>query len=148
MEWCLQPLYLSFFISENLDTVCYVVFIIFIVVFGGLALVNCYDLFTLKISQKIILTEDYIQIQAFYILFCLNKNEIYNYMNIKSFQVEKEKVKYEDRDVVHYHIICLDIFNQKKNILIYNCFGLEEAEYFVYVVNGFINKKKNMITIS
>ncbi len=69
-------------------------------------------------------------------------------MNIKSFQVEKEKVKYEDGDVVHYHIICLDISNQKKYIIMYNSFDLEEAEYFVYVVNDFINKKKNMITIS
>ena len=55
---------------------------------------------------------------------------------------------FDDGEYDHYHIICLDIFNQKKYIIIQSRFNLEEAEYLVYVVNDFINKKKNMITIS
>ena len=67
--WCLIK-------SENINTFGYVMIIIFIVGFGGIAFQNCYGLFTFKIRQKIILTEDYIQIKAFYILPCLNKNEL------------------------------------------------------------------------
>ena len=66
--------------------------IIFIVVFGGVACFSCYGLLNFEIRQKVILAEDYIQIKTFYILCCLNKNEILNYMNLKSFQVEKKKL--------------------------------------------------------
>ena len=76
---------------ENID-VGFIMVIIFIVVFGGVACFSCYGLLTFEIRQKVILAEDYIQIKTFYILCCLNKNEILNYMNLKSFQVEKKKL--------------------------------------------------------
>ena len=69
-------------------------------------------------------------------------------MNLKKFKAEKEKVTSEDGDSILYHIICLDIYNQKKYLIMYNNFDLEEAKYFFYVVNDFIKKKKNMLTIS
>ncbi len=69
-------------------------------------------------------------------------------MNLKRFKIEKEKVESEDGDSILYHIICLDISNQKKYLIMHNKFDLEETEYFVYVVNDFINKKKNILTIS
>ena len=39
-------------------------------------------------------------------------------------------------------VICLDIYNQKKYLIMYNNFDLEEAKYFVYVANDFTKKKK------
>ena len=92
------------FISENINAFGYVIIILFLVGFGGIAFQNCYGLFTFQIRQKIILTEDFIQIKAFYILPCLNKNAIYNYLNLKKFKVEKEKVTSEDGDSILYHI--------------------------------------------
>ncbi len=90
-------------ICENLEATAYAILIISIVVFGGAACFYCYyGLFKFKIRQKVILTEDYIQIKTFYILPCLNKNEIYNYMNLKKFKVEK--VTSQDGDSILYHI--------------------------------------------
>ena len=101
-----------------------------------------------KLKKKFILTEDYIQIKTFYLLCCRNNSEIYQYINIKSFQVEVEKKDDGDGGEITYtNIVCLDNFN-KKNYLIYFNFYLEEATYFVNVVNDFISKKKDMIAIS
>ena len=119
--------------------------IIFSGFISGIAL--CVTL-TFIIKQKVILTEDYIQIRSYYILCCLNKNEIHNYMNINNFQVDIQTSRdSEGEEIKTNHIVCLDIFNKKKYFF-KNNFSLEEAEYFVYIVNDFINKKKNMITIS
>ena len=59
------------------------------IIFSGFisGIVLCFTL-TFIIKQKVILTEDYIQIRSYYILCCLNKNEIHNYMNINNFQVD------------------------------------------------------------
>ena len=101
-----------------------------------------------KLKKKVILTEDCIQIKTFYLLCCRNNSEIYQYINIKSFQVEVEKKDDGDGGEITYtNIVCLDNFN-KKNYLIYFNFYLEEATYFVNVVNDFISKKKDMIAIS
>ena len=130
--------------GEN-STVGIIIGIIFSGFISGIVL--CATL-TFIIKQKVILTEDYIQIISYYILCCLNKNEIHNYMNINNFQVDIQTSRdSEGEEIKTNHIVCLDIFNKKKYFF-KNNFSLEEAEYFVYIVNDFINKKKNMITIS
>ena len=114
-------------------------------------ILNCFGLFLIlnsKLKKKVILTEDYIQIKTFYLLCCRNNSEIYQYINIKSFQVEVEKKYDEDGGEQTYtNIVCLDNFNKKKYLFYFYRY-LKEANYFVNVVNDFINKKKNMITIS
>ena len=65
-------------------------------------------------------------------------------MNINSFQVDTQESG--DQKGKDYNIVYLDIYNKKNRLFDHN-FELEEAEYFVYVVNGFINKKKNMVAI-
>ena len=130
--------------GEN-STVGIIIGIIFSGFISGIVL--CFTL-TFIIKQKVILTEDYIQVRSYYILCCLNKNEIHNYMNINNFQVDIQTSRdSEGEEIKTNHIVCLDIFNKKKYFF-QNNFSLEEAEYFVYIVNDFINKKKNMITIS
>ena len=69
-------------------------------------------IFRLAIKQKVILEEYYIQIRAFYILCCLNKNSLYNYINIKSCKVDIETKRDSDGDEIKtFYILCLDIFN-------------------------------------
>ena len=97
-------------------------------------------IFYTPIRHKVILTENYIQIKIYRILFCFNSEKAYDYTNINFFQVEIEDMK---NGKVKY----LDIYN-KKYELFDHFFELEEAEYFVYVVNGFISRKKNMVELS
>ena len=97
--------------------------------------------------QNIIFTEDYVQIKTCYILFCHNKDKIYNYSNIKCFQLDKGTKRDEDGERIIINIVYLDNFNKKNYIFVQN-FGLEEAEYFIFLANNFINKKNNMIAIS
>jgi len=125
--------------SDNKSTGAIIFGIIFTGFLFGIALRG---ILTYRIRQKVILTEDYIQIKAYYILCCLNKNEIHNYMNIKNFQVDKKTERNSEGDEIKInYIVCMDIFN-KKNYFFDKNFSLEEAEYFVYIVNDFINKKK------
>ena len=108
----------------------------------GLVLCLCYT-----IREKVILTEDYIQITNYHILFCLNRNKIYNYKYIKSFEVDIREVD-EGGDLVRkIFIACLDN-SIDKNYFFAHDFELEDAQYFVYVVNGFINKKKLLKNIN
>ena len=101
-----------------------------------------------EIKQQVILTENNIQIKTFYILCCLNKNQIIDYSNISSFQVDIETTtNSEGKESKKNHIAYLDNSNKKEDLFAHN-FALEEAEYFVYVANNFINQKKNMITMS
>ena len=133
---------------ENIDTPHKIVMIIATVITGPLTCILLWISLTSIINLKIILRDDSIQIQTFYILSCLNKNEIYNYIDIKSFQVEIKSTTDSEGDThKHIDIIYLDTFNQKK-YLFSNGFDLEEAEYLVYVANDFINKRLNMIIIS
>ena len=96
-----------------------------------------------KVRQRVILREDYIQIRTFRILFCFISNKKYYYINLNNFQVDiKQKgTKNNDNEV---NIKCYDI-NGKDITLFDHNFELEEAEYFVYVANSFINQKKNMM---
>ena len=120
--------------------------IIFVICFSGvLACIGLFGCLCFTIRQKVILTEDYIQITNYHILCCFNK--IYNYKDIKCFEVDIRK-KYEgDDSVKKIFIVCLDNSNEKKYFFDHN-FELEEAEYFVYVANGFINKKKLLNNIN
>ena len=86
------------------------------------------------IRQKVILTEEYIEIKSYYLFFCFDNNKKYEYINIKGFQVDNGK---------DYRIVLLDDSNEKIRLFNHK-FELEEAEYFVYVVNDLINKKKNL----
>ena len=121
-----------------------IIFFIFLLFF------NCCSLkiilFT-KLRQNIIFTEDYVQIKTCYVLFCHNKDKLYNYSNIKCFQLDKEIKRDEDGERIIINIVYLNNFNKKNYIFVQN-FDLEEAEYFVFVANNFINEKNNMITIS
>ena len=123
--------------------------IIFGICFAGfLATVGLFGLLAYKVRQKVILTEDYIQIKNYYILCCLNSNKKYNYTNIKNFEVEIKKEYDEGREATSGpRIICWNNSN-KKEYFFDHIFELEEAEYFVYVVNNLINKKKNLGTLN
>ena len=84
-----------------------------IILLGFLACFGLYGFLFSTVRQKVILTADYIQVKSYYILCFLNRSKIFNYNS-----------------------------NKKENVFdIYN-FGLEEAEYLVYVVNEYIKKKK------
>ena len=102
---------------------------------GFLACIGLYGCLSYTIRQKVILTEDQIQIKNYHILCCINSNKIYNYTDIQGFQVDIVKGKNNIR------IIWYDNINEKECCFDHN-FGLEEAQYFVYVVNGFIKKNK------
>ena len=80
------------------------------------------------------MTEEYIEIKSYYLFFCFDNNKKYEYINIKGFQVDNGK---------DYRIVLLDNSNEKIRLFNHK-FELEEAEYFVYVVNDLINKKKNL----
>jgi len=126
----------EFSYGEAIFYICFNGFLGFMCFIGCL----CYT-----IRQKVILTEDYIQITNYHIFCCINK--IYNYKDIKSFEVDIRK-EYEGGDLeTKIYIVCLDNSNEKKYFFDHN-FKLEEAEYFVYVVNGFINKKKLLNNIN
>ena len=115
---------------------------------GFLTVFSIFSLFFVIIRQKVILTEYNIQIKTYYLFFCFNSNKIYEYINIKGFQVDTIETNGEKRTVKKdYKIICIDNSNEKMLFFEHN-FELEEAEYFVYVVNDFINKKKNLPTLS
>ena len=118
--------------------------IIFGIAFSGfLTVLGILGFLCSIVRQKVILFEDYIQIKSYYILCCINSNKIYNYTDINSFQVDIIKEKNDDGVEVEkdIKIVCYNKFNEKKYFFAHN-FGLEEAEYFVYVVNNFINMKK------
>ena len=69
-------------------------------------------------------------------------------INLKGFQIDTIETNGEEGTVKKdYNIICIDNSNEKMRFFEHN-FELEEAEYFVYVVNDFINKKKNLAIIS
>ena len=115
---------------------------------GFLTVFSIFSLFFVIIRQKVILTEYNIQIKTYYLFFCFNSNKIYEYINIKGFQVDTIETNGEKGTVKKdYKIICIDNSNEKMLFFEHN-FELEEAEYFVYVVNDFINKKKNLPTLS
>ena len=61
-------------------------------------------------------------------------------MNIKYFQVftSKDVHNKEFNSIVYF-----DINDVKKKFFSHN-YEKEEAEYFVYIINGYINKKKNI----
>jgi len=103
-----------------------------------------------KLSTKVILTDSYIQISKYYVLCCRNSNKIYNYINIKSFHLNiKTTIDVDGGKNNNINIIYLDISNKENCLFNYDTYGsTEEAEYFVYVANDFINKNRNMITIS
>ncbi len=90
--------------------------IIFGIIFTGFQFVIIlWGILTSIIRQKFIITDDYIQIKAYYILCCLNKNEIHNYMNIKNFQVDIQTKRNSDGDEIKInYIVCMDIFNKMK----------------------------------
>ena len=109
---------------------------------GFFACMGLYGFLCYIVKQKIILTEDYIQIKNYHILCCINSNKKYNYIDIKSFEVDIVKENVEGNIVTKgYNINCCYNSDEKECFFDHN-FGLEEAEYFVYVVNGFINRKK------
>ena len=113
-----------------------------IILLGSLACFGLYGFLFSIVRQKVILTADYIQVKSYYILCFLNRSKIFNYIDIKSFQVDTilEELDSGTRD--NRKIVCYDNSNKKENVFdIYN-FGLEEAEYLVYVVNEYIKKKK------
>ena len=115
---------------------------------GFLTALSIFSLFFVIIRQKVILTEDNIQIKTYYLFFCFNSNKIYDYINLKGFQIDTIEANGEEGTVKKdYNIICIDNSNEKMRFFEHN-FELEEAEYFVYVVNDFINKKKNLAIIS
>jgi hypothetical protein len=119
--------------------------IIFGICFSGfLACINLFGFLLIPLREKVILTENYIQIKSYRILCCFNSDKVYEYININSFQVDTQESS--DKKGKDYNIVYLDIYNKKNRLFDHN-FELEEAEYFVYVVNGFINKKKNMVAI-
>jgi len=139
-------LYILLFERSGIDSL-----LVFIITFIFLLLFNCcsLNLFLFsRLRQNIIFTEDYVQIKTNYVLYCHNWDKIYNYSNIKCFQLDKRTIKDEDGERTIINIICLDSFNRKNYLFFDQVFGLEEAEYFVFVANNFINKKNNMITIS
>ena len=118
--------------------------LIFAICFLGiLFLVGLFSFLFTPIRHKVFLTENYIQIKVYRILCCFNSDKTYDYININNFQVDINQKKGGSVTNIAY----LDIYN-KKNILFDHDFESEEAEYFVYVVNGFINKKKNMMVLS
>ena len=109
---------------------------------GFLACMGLFGFLCFIVKQRIILTDDYIQIKNYHILCCINSNKIYNFIDIKSFEVDIVKENIEGEVVTKaINIICWNNSDEKKYFFDNN-FGLEEAEYFVYVVNGFINRKK------
>ena len=106
---------------------------------GTIACIFLKAILTYKIRQKVILTEDCIQKKTYYLLCCLNKNETYNYKNIKNFQVDIQTKKNSEGDETKSnYIVFLDAYNNMHFFFGHN-FNLEEAEYFIYVVNNFIN---------
>ena len=118
--------------------------LIFAICFLGiLFLVGLFSFLFTPIRHKVFLTENYIQIKVYRILCCFNSDKTYDYININNFQVDINEKK-NGKDI---NIVYLDIYNKKKRLFDHN-FESEEAEYFVYVVNGFINKKKNMMVLS
>jgi len=132
--------------SENKS---YIGIILCMGIVGTIACICLCGILTYKIRQKIILTEDYIQKKTYYLLCCLNKNETYNYKNIKNFQVDIQTKKNSEGDETKSnYIVFLDVYNNENYFFGHN-FNLEEAEYFIYVVNNFINnRKKNKIAMS
>ena len=62
---------------ENIDTPHKIVMIIATVITGPLTCILLWITLTSIINLKIILRDDSIQIQTFYILSCLNKNEVH-----------------------------------------------------------------------
>ena len=66
-------------------------------------------------------------------------------MNSKYFQVEtsnETEINKEFNRIVYFDI------NDKSEYFFNHNFEKEEAEYFVYVINGYINNNKNIIEIS
>ena len=61
-------------------------------------------------------------------------------MNIKYFQVV---TSYGETNNEFNSIVYFDINDVKKKFFPHK-FEKEEAEYFVYILNGYINKKKNI----
>ena len=109
---------------------------------GFLSFIGLISFLCFTIRQKVILTDDYIQIKNYHILCCINSNKKYNYIDIKGFKVNIVKENQEGREVTkNIEIICYDNSNEEKYFFAHN-FELEEAEYFVYVVNGFIKTTK------
>ena len=122
---------------------------IFGIAFSGfLTVIGLFSFLGYRIRHKIILTENYIQIKAFHIFWCANSTKNYNYNDIKCFEVDIEKEKDDDgvEQTKNIDIIYWNNSNEKKYLFDHN-FELEEAEYFVYFVNNFINKRNNGMTI-
>ena len=114
--------------------------IIAILMLGLCILINLIFILIYPIRQKVILLEEYFKIITYHLLCCYKKNKIYSYSNIKYFQVASS---YGQKDNEFNNIYYLDINDLKKIFFPHN-FEKEEAEYFVYVINGYINKKKNI----
>ena len=124
---------------------------IFLAIFFGMFIcIGLAMILSSKLLTKIILTDNYIQIRKYHVLFCRNSNKIYNYINIKSCHLDIKTSIDQDGDVQkNINVECLDIFNKKKSLFNYSIIGsLEQAEYFVNLLNDFINKNKNMTIIS
>ena len=114
--------------------------IILILVLGFLILINLIVILLYPIRKKVILFEEYFKIITYHLLCCYKKNKIYSYMNIKYFQVKTLIIPFnKEINIIFY----FDINNRKKQFFPHN-FKKEEAEYFVYIINGYINKKKNI----
>ena len=77
----------------------------------GLALILKSKLFT-----KIILTDNYIQVIKYHVLFCKNSNEIYNFINIKSFYLDINTSIEQDGDEQKNINLGAWIFLIKRNI--------------------------------
>jgi len=111
----------------------------------GLALILKSKLFT-----KIILTDNYIQVIKYHVLFSKNSNEIYNFINIKSFYLDiNTSIEQDGDEQKNINLVCLDIFNKKKYLFYYFTTGsIEQDEFIVNVLNDYTNKIKNKATIS
>ena len=85
---------------------------------GFIACICLYAILIYKIRQKVILKEDCIQKKTYYLLCCLNKNEIYIYMNIKNFQVDiRTKKNSEGDETKSNYIVFLDVYNNQNFFL-------------------------------
>ena len=93
--------------------------IIFGICFSGfLACINLFGFLLIPLREKVILTENYIQIKSYRILCCFNSDKVYEYININSFQVDTQESS--DKKGKDYNIVYLDIYNKKNRLFDHN----------------------------